>query len=486
MAGVNGVSLGAVSIQELAVKRGGSSVSAGSTKSFEQFLNNGTSSQKQEAVSTKDSQASANTLDQPSASAKRDNLQAEDVKETDGMVQSVTEDGMPEDGKAEELLQEIRNIVKETLSVDDETVDGALEMMGISIMDLLDTATLQQFVLIVNGGQESTDFLTNEGLLQEFMDLSAALEDFSVVNAGFLAAMMEQLETPVAFDEFLQQQGLTEEEAGKLLQEQPETEVPVLLQEAATGETEDVKGQGLPEMVEKVTISHSSGQQTEPVMAKENLSQDSSMGNGFSENASTLFSSEKGTEEPQSQIVAPLFAEQLNGLQDDMANIWKPEMNGAQRMQQMVDIVNQVSSQLRSSLSENVTTMEMQLNPESLGKVLFSVVSKAGVMTATFQVQSEEAKQALESQMFTLRETLEAKNLKVESVDVQISDFNFTQSNEAEAQNQRQNEAARQGRRRFRFDTEETDKMESVEENNAETVRRQVMRDTGGSIDFTA
>ncbi|MCI8563081.1 MAG: flagellar hook-length control protein FliK [Lachnospiraceae bacterium] len=486
MAGVNGVSLGAVSIQELAVKRGGSSVSAGSTKSFEQFLNNGTSAQKQEAVSIKDSQASANTLDQPSASAKRDNLQAEDVKETDGMVQSVTEDGMPEDGKAEELLQEIRNIVKETLSVDDETVDGALEMMGISIMDLLDTATLQQFVLIVNGGQESTDFLTNEGLLQEFMDLSAALEDFSVENAGSLAAMMEQLETPVAFDEFLQQQGLTEEEAGKLLQEQPGTEATVHLQEAAAGETEGSKGQALPEMVEKVTISHSSGQQTEPVMAKENLSQDSSMENGFSEDASTLFSSERGAEEPQSQIVAPLFADQLNGLQDDMANIWKPEMNGAQRMQQMVDIVNQVSSQLRSSLSENVTKMEMQLNPESLGKVLFSVVSKAGVMTATFQVQSEEAKQALESQMLTLRETLEAKNLKVESVDVQISDFNFTQSNEAEAQNQRQNEAARQGRKRFRFDTEETDKMEGVEENNAETVRRQVMRDTGGSIDFTA
>ena len=161
-------------------------------------------------------------------------------------------------------------------------------------------------------------------------------------------------------------------------------------------------------------------------------------------------------------------------------------MNGAQRMQQMIDIVNQVNSQLRSTLSENVTKMEMQLNPESLGKVLFSVVSKAGVMTATFQVQSEEAKQALESQMFQLRETLESKNLKVESVDVQISDFNFTQSNEAEAQNQKQNEAARQGRRRFRFDAGETENLESMEESGAEAVRRQVMRDTGGSIDFTA
>ena len=88
--------------------------------------------------------------------------------------------------------------------------------------------------------------------------------------------------------------------------------------------------------------------------------------------------------------------------------------------------------------------------------------------------------------MFELRQTLESKNLKVESVDVQISNFDFTQSNEAEAQNQRQNEAARQGRRKFRFDTEEAETDNVEAEISAEAVRRQVMRDTGGSVDFTA
>ena len=38
MAGVNGVNLGAVSIQELAITKSSTSVSAGSTKSFDQFL----------------------------------------------------------------------------------------------------------------------------------------------------------------------------------------------------------------------------------------------------------------------------------------------------------------------------------------------------------------------------------------------------------------------------------------------------------------
>ncbi len=484
MAGVNGVNLGAVSIQELAITKSSTSVSAGSTKSFDQFLNNGASAQKGDAGAVKEPSGVSSKLEQASGSANRNDLQTESAKQADGLSQPVTEDGMAEDGKMTELVQEIRDIVKKTLSVDDETIDGALELLGISVMDLLDTATLQQFVLLVDGGQETTDFLTDEGLLQDFMDLTAALEDFSEENADSLAAMMEQLDTPVDFEEFLQQQDMTPEEAEVLLQEQDSTEEQPLILKGAVAEKADIgQKQESSEMVEKVTISHSSEQIAETASTEES-SQDSFLENG-SEDTSSLLFSEREAEEPQ-QNVLPLFSDQLNGVQDDLANLAKPELNGAQRMQQMVDIVNQVSSQLRSLLSENVTTLEMQLNPESLGKVLFSVVSRDGVMTATFNVQSEEAKQALESQMFELRETLESKNLKVESVDVQISNFDFTQSNEAEAENQRQNEAARQGRRKFRFDTEEAE-TDSVEtESSAEAVRRQVMRDTGGSVDFTA
>jgi flagellar hook-length control protein FliK len=197
------------------------------------------------------------------------------------------------------------------------------------------------------------------------------------------------------------------------------------------------------------------------------------------EDLDTTESSQNETE----QTTEPLFAEQVSAFQEDMTNVQSPELNSVTRMQQMVDIVNQVSEQLRSTVSADTTTMEMQLNPESLGKVYFSVVSKAGVMTATFQVQSEEAKQALESQMYSLRETLEAKNLKVESVDVQVSDFSFTQSNEAQKENQ--SNLTGQGKRRFRYDDNETED-EGVEEVSAESVHRQVMRDTGSSIDFTA
>lgn len=497
MANVVGINLGSVSVRDLAVSKNASPVSADSTKAFEQFLSGGNSTQKKEVEvnSSKNLSASQDTsLEQPVNYSRRDDLAAE---QTDAMnhVEADVANSTLENGKATELQEGIRDIVKENLSTDDDTVDAMLQMMGIGLMDLLNPDTLQQFVLLVNGGKESTDFLTDESLLQSFMNLSQALEDFCEENANSLLSFMETLDTPVELDEFLQQQGLSEqfvesqetaENAEDILESVIISKNPDGQEQIAVGET--VSDTQKEASAEPADLSQSEKTVAESVVAKQNVgqdsgehAQDSSLKEEFTEDSSELLYSQKQDSAETEQITTPLFAEQMNGLQEDLTNVWKPEMNGVQKMQQMVDIVNQVSQQIRSSVHADTTTMEMQLNPERLGKVYFSVVSKAGVMTATFQVQSEEAKQALESQMLTLRENLEAKNLKVESVDVQISDFSFTQKDET--QNQNQSASTNQGKRKFRYDTEEP---ENVEEVSGEAVRRQVMRDSGGSIDFTA
>lgn len=107
-------------------------------------------------------------------------------------------------------------------------------------------------------------------------------------------------------------------------------------------------------------------------------------------------------------------------------------------------------------------------------------------MTASITVQNAEAKAALESQMITLRENLEQKNLKVEAVEVSVSDFAFSQSGQTDTGDQknfRQGNGKR-SRSRFRFDSdeEETDNQEET----AQSVRRSIMPDSGSSVDFTA
>ncbi len=152
----------------------------------------------------------------------------------------------------------------------------------------------------------------------------------------------------------------------------------------------------------------------------------------------------------------------------------------------MVDIVNQVIEQVKVTLGKETTTMQMQLNPENLGKVLISVTSKNGVMTANFTVQTEEAKEALQSQMYSLREAIESRSLKVDAVEVEVSDFAFSQSSQADAQ-QEQKDYEKNDGRRFRFNFENSGPEEDGDTVSGSTSSNNTRRlDAGTSIDFTA
>ena len=73
-------------------------------------------------------------------------------------------------------------------------------------------------------------------------------------------------------------------------------------------------------------------------------------------------------------------------------------------------------------------------------------------MTANFTVQNEEARAALESQIISLRENLEQRNLKVDAVEVSVSDFTFSQSGQADTGDQKEFNQGNGKRARFDFE----------------------------------
>ena len=195
----------------------------------------------------------------------------------------------------------------------------------------------------------------------------------------------------------------------------------------------------------------------------------------------------------QTETKEPVQGEALNGTNAFLQNLGKAvaEVQGnpssqQSNQQQMVDIVNQVIEQVKVTLGKETTTMQMQLNPENLGKVLISVTSKNGVMTANFTVQTEEAKEALQSQMYSLREAIESRSLKVDAVEVEVSDFAFSQSSQADAQ-QEQKDYEKNDGRRFRFNFENPGPEEDGDTVSGSTSSNNTRRlDAGTSIDFTA
>lgn len=109
------------------------------------------------------------------------------------------------------------------------------------------------------------------------------------------------------------------------------------------------------------------------------------------------------------------------------------------------NITKQVVNQVKLTMKNDVTSLQMQLYPEHLGKVSIQVVSKNGVLTAQIAAENEVAKAALESQLATLKESFDSQGIKVQSVEVMVSTNAFEQNQQSNTENSDQEH--RHGRR---------------------------------------
>lgn len=380
--------------------------------------------------------------------------------------------------------QAVKDVIQSVLHIDDETMETVMSQMGISLLQLLDPAVLQDFMMHLNPGTDVTDFLTSEMMLGNYTDIMQSLED---IDWEALVGMSR--EEFVQALESVPEQDLTEGilEFTALSGEIQETDTDVEPALETEPEQNAAVNQNVMAKEQKTSNDGKTIQTQETVSVEESQTVEAAgSSSGAGENAPQPQLSQRSDQgvlrdtRPSDQPVVTVmdFVENMMQATDQV------QTGDAVKMQQMIDIVNQVVERIQSTVQEGTTTMEMQLNPESLGRVLLSVSNRNGVMTASFTVQTAEAKEALESQMFQLRENLEQKNLKVEAVEVSVSDFTFNQSAQADTGDQKD---FRQGHgKRMRFTPDEEEEDETTVGAEAEQVRRSVMRDTGSSIDYTA
>lgn len=145
----------------------------------------------------------------------------------------------------------------------------------------------------------------------------------------------------------------------------------------------------------------------------------------------------------------------------------------------MARIVEQVVRQVRIRLMPETTNMELQLHPASLGRVNLQVSAANGITRATMVVENQAAKEALESQLITLKETFAEQGLKVDSVEVTVSDFGLDHNQGQNAEQGGQNP----GGRKFRPEAgTETDAEEPADPHETASERR----DVNSVVDYTA
>ena len=156
--------------------------------------------------------------------------------------------------------------------------------------------------------------------------------------------------------------------------------------------------------------------------------------------------------------------------------------------QTMSRIVEQVVTQVRVRVMASTTSMELQLHPASLGRVNLQVATSMGVSTAILTVETQAAKEALQSQLITLKETFEQQGLKVNEVEVNVSEFGLGEHNrEADQKQQSRSENSRgngSGNGNSNLRLQDDDLEIGPEEELRETSSER--RDVNSTVDYTA
>jgi flagellar hook-length control protein FliK len=151
-------------------------------------------------------------------------------------------------------------------------------------------------------------------------------------------------------------------------------------------------------------------------------------------------------------------------------------------------IMKQIVNHVKIGMSKEVTSMELQLHPESLGKLDLQVAMKDGNLVAKFITENEAIKNVIEGQLIQLKETLEEQGLKVTSVEVSVAEQGLRQDMDQNAENQDDfNESKNTSVRKINLQgIRELEDIELEQMNDEEIIATKMMLENGNTVDYTA
>lgn len=380
----------------------------------------------------------------------------------------------------------IRDVMEEELSVMEEELNEVLEELGFSLMDLLNPANLAQVVSELTGAETSSLLLS-----EDFVNVMQAMNDIAAELAAELGISQEELQNMLS--ETAGQNGQFELSGDELQQtddgisdvdEAQNLEISKQsgdeLQQAAKTDISAEKADG----TDAGEIADNQRVSVEQLNSQENLEEDGSdTGENSKGNTTFIRQETKGTEHA---------AAEANGSQAMMQG-QTAEVNAAPAVPvytgtvNVSEILQQIAEFVKVSVSQDVSSLEMQLNPENLGKLYLHIsATKEGSITAQFAAQNEAVKEALETQIVELRQTLNQQGVKVDAIEVTVATHEFEKNLEQNAEREKQQgqqEEKHQGRRSLNLN--QLDGLSGLM-SEEEMLAAKIMQENGNSMDVTA
>lgn len=287
-----------------------------------------------------------------------------------------------------EVCEDIKDAIKEEFNVSDEDIKVAMELLGLTALDLLSTAKVAELIEQLTGTDALT-LITNEDMMQSFNNIINVVDEANADIAGML--------------------GVKTEEVGIVL---GQNDIAPVVNSEDTAKQDNVKEADAKNADDNINQTVDNQESLSEVLAKKITTEsDGKAKNNMSES----------NEANNKVTYADVADNMISNITDTFADIITEDISTVKE----ADIVNQVIDSVKLMASRELTSMEVMLNPEHLGSVHITVTARNGIVSAQIAAQNEQVKTALENQMVTLREQFESQGLKVDAVEITVMAHSF-------------------------------------------------------------
>lgn len=384
-------------------------------------------------------------------------------KDTDKNVKSSTSSSLSnisdKASKVNQAVQDIKDSIKDELDISDDKLEEVMSILGLTNADLLQSQNIADIFMEVTGTQDAMDIITDAALTQSFQNIISTVEQ-TVDNLSEDTGMsIEQIKDFI--NDNMTNSAAVVDDKTVVDDIRTEENVQTNASDKMTGDNEDVNS------INEDTLDNiSQSVEKKITIQSDNKSSDNMKGYNGSDKSSDV----KTT---VSEISSNLVQSIQNSFEEVMNTTTTQTVNGA-------DVIKQIINSVKVAGNNVVQSMEIQLNPEHLGKVTLNVTSKSGVITAEIVAQNEQVKKAIESQINTLKDNFENQGIKIEAVEVTVQSHSFESGQNLKGNDSEQGKRFKGTRKAVRLED-----FEEMSEESDELIDN-LIQNENSSVEYTA
>lgn len=401
---------------------------------------------------------------------------------TESEVKKITDD----------ISSQIVEKVTDDLDISEDELNNAMQLLGLTAMDLLNPANLSALYCEVTGNASDPQALVLNA------DFTALFNDVSQV-ASENDAQLDLLSQLTASDdgEILDADIVSSADTTDATESTGSVNTPEKTVDSSYDDTA-ASGQNINDTADEAVKVYDGGTQDSSYQNPDEGTSSGKTGNGITSDENTEKTQSKSQVDSSfddsgervlhhdddahsdNSVLHASVSEQLN-----TDTSFEMSQSQSRLRVDTTDIIRQIVDSMSISNTTEESAINLQLTPESLGRMYINVSQKNSEISARIAVSNEAVKEALQTQMVNLKEALNNSGIRVNEVEITVASHEFERNLEQGAANDsRQQESTNSYNGSNSSDSGiDSDMMQDRAEERLVT---QIMRDNGNSVDFTA